>query len=128
MKYCQPCVTIVCGIAGQSRPPMPGRCPSCRGFIAIDAGGVVTALERWEGVCAVCGQQRQLMSVGDRPVCEGCAYGMQNRLRYQCDRCRKASGRCVRACVVLGAVIVACVCLCLCVCTCVGGGNLVNFE
>ena len=89
--YCLRCLEIIC----ETSPGGMGRCPTCRSFIkkrAEEAGG---GLEIADGLekCAVCNQMRpaagRARGPGGAPVavCGACAQGLQQPLRYECERC-----------------------------------------
>lgn len=77
MKYCRRCIEIICtsGV---------GRCPTCRGHIAIQDGTV--SVTTFRARCAICCNIKEII---DNNLCDACLLGSRYPLTYECQRCHR---------------------------------------
>lgn len=86
--FCIRCIEIIC--ERSSGEDNIGKCPRCSQYIEVRDGVVVKSTAPLI-VCSIC-RQRRLHCVGrdrEHTICVSCHFGIQNRLRYECDRCHR---------------------------------------
>lgn len=77
MKFCRRCIEIICASG-------VGRCPTCRGYIAIQDGTV--SVTTFRARCAMCCNIKEIV---DDNLCDACLLGSRYPFTYECQRCHR---------------------------------------
>lgn len=86
-RYCHSCIAVICA----SAPGNVGRCPNCRSYLRIGAGGAIEEADAVD-TCTLCQQVRVIVETrggGRLKLCGACSMGQRHTLRYECEQCRR---------------------------------------
>ena len=87
VQLCMACVKVICDIANNSENI--GKCPRCSSYIKVLEGKVWKSDPPKENLfirCRLCNQKRAPSNANPQ-FCNACFLGLQNPLRYECQRC-----------------------------------------
>lgn len=85
-KFCFRCIELVCKESSNF-----GKCPRCNGPIEIQEDGRSIAIGQGCLRCHMCGHKKNISCFNSptRGICSICEVGVNNPLRYECNRCHR---------------------------------------